>query len=1090
MSSMNGSYPQIVHELNDLRRRWRSARLIEGILLAVAAIVLFAIVFATIDTFLHLPAFGRLLLAVALWAILFFASVRLVVHRILIQQRDDFFAALVEKKHPELSNRLINALQLGRGNEYGSPVIIEAIVQDGLQATEGMDLNDCLDWQPVKRAIAAAAGGTVLIIALLFWPHFSSAFARVLMPLANIAPYSSTLILEDSILPQSGKVAEGTSVVFEVKVDGNRVVPDNATLFRSFDGKRWRPVIMHPRPTDPTTFEHTLSSVNSGFEFYITAGDARSEMRKLDVIRRPRIDNIDITYQFPKYTGQQPQQITKSEGQIAALVGTTVTLEIASSKPLDEAELKTESGELIRFRSTDDPTTWTASFVIWSNQTKAKQVPAGRLIIAPTRYQIRLSDTDGYESANQLWRTIDIIKDQAPSVAITSPARDQNAKLNQLISLVVESKDDYGLDQIRIVYRVNDDQEIRQLTRFSLAEGRPQKAARREFRWGLGSKNFKAGDFVQYWAISIDRNSLTGPGLGQSRKFSISIVSPGQVMANLEVAMDDYAAVLEELIRLQRENRAQTASGVAFETLTIRETKIRTGTAVLARAMKQSLLPVKTMAKKLDGLYTGLMADVIRVLESGRDTKDAAKKAARRNDSLPMQDEIITQLTKLLNRLQKNEKARKVLRRLRRKDKPAHQAISKALAKLVKDLDRVVDDQTKIASDFEKMPKKKLDELKETDLDAKKIEAFKQKWSKWRKGTIDELTKLPTGFVDDFGMRKDVNRVFEEIEKVAKRSKSSKIEVALEDAGSSKATEMLEDLETWMPDAADSLKWMMEEPLNQKPMKMPEMPLPDALEDLIGELLQEAEEFDEEADDMTSAWGDNLNQAGWGVSDGPISNFSAKGKTGNDLPNKNEVTGRAGDGRRGKSSGQMVGDTARGLKGRKTPARLNNERYEPGKLKEEGRLDPAGATGGGKKAGEGRRGLQGGTPPDFVKDMKRLNAKQMGIREKAERIARKVDTTSVMGRRLKAAIKLMKSVETDLRDLRYEEAARKRRIAMRQLRIAFKDLDRSTTVQLHRARELPARLRRELLQSADEGYPKGYEALLQRYFRALSKAEK
>src|SRR5581483_5402884 len=102
---------------------------------------------------------------------------------------------------------------------------------------------------------------------------------------------------------------------------------------------------------------------------------------------------------------------------------------------------------------------------------------------------------------------------------------------------------------------------------------------------------------------------------------------------------------------------------------------------------------------------------------------------------------------------------------------------------------------------------------------------------------------------------------------------------------------------------------------NNGPLKIPEMPLPDALEDMMGDLLQEADDFDQEADDITSAWGDNLNQAGWGVSDGPISSFSAKGKTGNDMPNNMEVSGRSGDGRRGKSSGQMVGDTARGLKG-------------------------------------------------------------------------------------------------------------------------------------------------------------------------------
>ena len=86
-----------------------------------------------------------------------------------------------------------------------------------------------------------------------------------------------------------------------------------------------------------------------------------------------------------------------------------------------------------------------------------------------------------------------------------------------------------------------------------------------------------------------------------------------------------------------------------------------------------------------------------------------------------------------------------------------------------------------------------------------------------------------------------------------------------------------------------------------------------------------------------------------------------------------KVTGRSGDGRRGKSSGQAVGETTRNLPGRKTPARLGNERYEPGRLKEEQSADPNGSTGGGKKAGSGRRGLQGGTPPDFVRDMERLS---------------------------------------------------------------------------------------------------------------------
>src|SRR5581483_8036030 len=143
-------------------------------------------------------------------------------------------------------------------------------------------------------------------------------------------------------------------------------------------------------------------------------------------------------------------------------------------------------------------------------------------------------------------------------------------------------------------------------------------------------------------------------------------------------------------------------------------------------------------------------------------------------------------------------------------------------------------------------------------------------------------------------------------------------------------------------------------------------------------------------------------QAGWGVSDGPISTMSAKGKTGNDMPNNMELNGRSGDGRRGKSAGQMVGDTSRALPGRKTPARVGNEKYEPGQLKQEGQEDPNGATGGGKTAGAGRKGLQGGTPPPPPpRDMARLSKKQAGLREKAEKVAQKLETAGVSSTRLK-----------------------------------------------------------------------------------------
>jgi hypothetical protein len=125
-----------------------------------------------------------------------------------------------------------------------------------------------------------------------------------------------------------------------------------------------------------------------------------------------------------------------------------------------------------------------------------------------------------------------------------------------------------------------------------------------------------------------------------------------------------------------------------------------------------------------------------------------------------------------------------------------------------------------------------------------------------------------------------------------------------------------------------------------------------------------------------------------------------------------------------------------------------------------------------------------------VRDIGRLSAKQAGMREKMEQVARKLEGKGVSTTRLRQGIKLLEQANKDLTDRKYSDAARKRREAMQKVRDAFGDLDRSTQVQIRSARELPAELRKDLIQSSDAAYPAGYEALLKSYYKALSTAEK
>src|SRR5262249_54091978 len=148
------------------------------------------------------------------------------------------------------------------------------------------------------------------------------------------------------------------------------------------------------------------------------------------------------------------------------------------------------------------------------------------------------------------------------------------------------------------------------------------------------------------------RNKITGPGQAESRRFSLFVLTPESIAAKLELQIQDYAQALEDLLRLQRENRAQTASGVEFATLILRQASIRTKTSLLARTMERDAFPIPTIIKALDELAAGLMAEAVRILEHGRDAGAPAKGAEIRKQSLPVQDRIIAQLQELLTRLQ------------------------------------------------------------------------------------------------------------------------------------------------------------------------------------------------------------------------------------------------------------------------------------------------------------------------------------------------------------------------------------------------------------------------------------------------------
>lgn len=1072
---MTQSYDQLIEQVQLVRQSWRARRMLEGAVLAFSALGLALVGAALLDQLSAPGAVGRILLALAMWMITGLVAWRWLVRPATARHGVDYFAALAEQRNPALRNRLINAVQLGRDENPAAPRLVEAIVAEGAGAAQDIDLSRCAASPLLRQALAGL--GTALTILVLYLllagPGARIAIARVLLPAADILPFTWARVSVTPDKPQT--VFEGLPLTVAARVevrDEKSAVPDAFITWTDTVGQR-RSAAMRASVKDPRSFSYVFPAVETGFVFHVVAGDGRSRDVSVAVERRPRVASMSVRYQFPAYTALPEREVEEFDGHLHGLPQTVARLTVKANKPLQRLNLVPESGQGVAFTQDGDALTWSANLTLTAN----------------ALYSFKLLDTAGHEMDDPTRYSITLEADAAPVVGFSRPGRDTQVQPGHVTDFSLVAQDDLGVGPVRLVGRVNNAKNPAVVHEWPAVTGKPVRRIEVSIKRDTAQLNLQAGDRLEYWATVEDLNNVapTGPGRGESRHFNLMVLTPDQAAAQLEKQLTEYAKVLTEMIRLQRLNRTQTAATPPAEPLIERQSVIRRTAQQLADTMQRNAFPAQTMIDELNDLASGPMAKVITLLESFRDAHASESGKASAAQSLPVQDQIILALEEMLKRLDRNQAARNELKKIERTDQAVHKEVTNVLARLSKDLDKFLAEQRELEEKYEKLRKGDKDDAKGEDLTALNNALHQlDRWKQWAKDSADGIAKLPEGFVKDSALADNVSTIFEEIDKQQKGS-TVKIDTPLEEGAKATGTKVLEDLEIWMPHAGDNIKWTMEEPMEGK-FEVPPWTLPASLQDMVGDLVEDMQDFDEEADDVTSSWGGNIAQAGWDIVDGPISGYNALGKTGNQLPNAQEVGGRSGVGRRGRSSGQMVGDTSKAMEGRATPARLTKEPYEQGTPKTEEQLDPRGATGGGKKTGGGVRGLQGGTPPDFVKDMDRLKEEQKQLREKTQQLARQLENAGKPSTHVNRALQLLDSSLQDMKDMRYEEAARRRKVAIHELKAESNQIDQAVSLSLDKAPNLPPELRQQISSGAQQALPEGYEDLVGEYYKAISNA--
>jgi len=204
------------------------------------------------------------------------------------------------------------------------------------------------------------------------------------------------------------------------------------------------------------------------------------------------------------------------------------------------------------------------------------------------------------------------------------------------------------------------------------------------------------------------------------------------------------------------------------------------------------------------------------------------------------------------------------------------------------------------------------------------------------------------------------------------------------------------------------------------------------------------------------------------------------------LPGNRELSGRSGEGRTGKSSGQFVEGKYKGLDGRKIPPRLSDERMQKGVVKEEKHKPTPGSTGGGKIGGWGAEGLTDNVPPQIKEELRRLALREAEIRAKATEVKQGLNPYLNVTSSLRQAITTMEDIEKDMNEGRYKSLLDKRKMLSEQLGALKESVDEEVELRREPALRMDRNIRSKIVDALKEKYPDRYEQLVKEYFEVLS----
>lgn len=756
-----GTFDILLEKLTAYKKKYYTNVLLRGTIFFFAVIFTAWLLFSSLEYFGRFNTPVRLVFFFSFLSIACFALYRWIATPIIKlvdlkkQLSDEEAATQIGKYFPQVSDKLLNALQLRRLSESQNDLLLASISQKTSEL-KLIPFTEAVNFKENRRHLKyVAVPVAVILLLLMFVPQMLTEGTN------RIVNYNQAFIPQ---APFDFKIANNKLEAFknedfEVKLQlAGNTVPDQVYLISK--GKRSK-----MKKEADGSYTYAFRSLQRDEDFVFEAGGFNSSSYAIHVISRPDLRYFDTYLNYPAYLGRKNEAL-KNAGNLLVPEGTQISWEFG-----------TADAEKINLSFSSDQ----KNIILNSSDNQFK---FSRRALNSEEYHLQLENSQS-KSKEEISYTINVVKDQFPVINVE---KYNDTILYSHISLGGKISDDYGLRALKLLYRIKtkDKGEEKPFRSLALPIDQGSPAQNFYYNWMIDSLNVKPGESLEYFVQVWDNDGVNGSKSSKSGVFEFKLPSSEEVKKDIKEsssrAENKMEKMLDQTLELQREINKLQQKMKNQKTLSWQEKKdlenVLKKHEELKKEMEQLSKQNEQLSEKMEKFSPQEERTAMKMMELQKLFDELMDEETKK---------MYEELQKMLNEKASKEMIDKMLEKMEKKDEALNQDLDRALElfkqlkfeqklnDIMKDLDNLAQKQEQLS---EKTNDKNENNQKLSEEQQKLNEEFKQikedmKDLKDINESMEDKKELEQTSQDEQGIEKEQQDSKEELGN-NQRSKASK----------------------------------------------------------------------------------------------------------------------------------------------------------------------------------------------------------------------------------------------------------------------------------------------------------------------------